>query len=218
MPPAPTVQGQLNTHSGMLQRMAAMLNDTRNQLAMTQAQLADAASRPRTITEEIDSIPGRRIESVFSGEIEFDITDLGQRGQPIIIQISQDGDFIMTHYPMAVWYPNAPSNTQNLGRWRSVRSYPLPAQEVSGDIIDIMYELDDAGSQRFMQNAPRGLVLSSPDNIVPCPVPTQWAPNASIKFTPTYNAIGFTGSGESPVPPTSGILHVDLIGYRIVNL
>jgi len=214
----PATTAALNAHSGMLKRMAAMLQDTRNQLAMTQAQLADAASRPRTITEEIDSIPGRRIESIFSGEIEFDITDLGQRGQPIIIQISQDGDFIQTHYPLVLWYPNAPTNTQNLGRWRPVSSFPLPTQEVGGDIIDLMYELDDAGSQRFMQNNPRGLVLSRPDNIVPCPVPTQWAPNASIKFTPTYNAISFTGSGEEPVAPTSGILHVDLVGYRIVNL
>jgi hypothetical protein len=215
---ATNVPQQLSNHSAAIRKIVASLQDTRNQLAMTQAQLADAASRPRTITEEIDSIPGRRIESIFSGEIEFDITDLSQRGQPIIIQISQDGDFIMTHYPMALWYPTAPSNTQNLGRWRPVSSFPLPTQEVSGDIIDILYELDDAGSQRFMQNNPRGPVLSRPDNIVPCPVPTQWAPNASIKFTPTYNAISFTGSGEEPVPPTSGVLHVDLLGYRIVNL
>ncbi len=77
----------------------------------------------------------------------------------------------------------------------------------------------DAGSQRQAQNDPRGPVLSRPDNIVPCAVPTQWAPNASIKITPTYLAFLWNGGGGAgAVAPTAGVLHVDLIGYRIVNL
>jgi hypothetical protein len=179
-----------------------------------QAQIQALLSRPRTITEEIDRIPGRRIESVLSGEVEFTTTDEGRRGNPILIQVSQDGPFIMTHYPMVLWRPSAPSNATNLDRWRPISTYPLPDQVVDTDIIDIMYELQDGGSQRNFQNAPRGPLLSRPDNIVPCAVPTLWAPNAAIQFTPTYLSFTFDGS----TPPTSGILHVDFIGYRIVNL
>lgn len=195
------------------------LQQQANQVAMMARDVSELRNRPRTVTEEIDSIPGRRIESIFSGEIAFDANDLGKAGRPIIIQISQDGDFIMTHYPMALWRPSAPDNATNFGKWRPVTSFPLPTMEVPGDIIDISYALDDAGSQRFMQNEARGPVLSRPDNLVPCAIPTQWAPNASIKFTPFYNAFDWNGGGGGgAVVPTAGILHVDLIGYRIVNL
>jgi hypothetical protein len=214
MPPT-----QLDKHAAAIRVLNNRLQQTQNILAGATRDLAELRSRPRTITEEIDSIPGRRIESIFSGEVVFDINDLGKAGKPIIIPISQDGDFIMTHYPMALWRPSAPDNATNFGRWRPVTSYPLPTMEVPGDIIDISYLLDDAGSQRFMQNDARGPVLSRPDNLVPCAIPTQWAPNASIKFTPLYNAFLWNGGGgEGAVEPTQGILHVDLIGYRIVNL
>jgi hypothetical protein len=210
---------QMAKHAAAIRALNSRLAQTQSALTQALGDLAELRSRPRTVTEEIDSIPGRRIESIFSGEIDFDINDLGQAGRPIIIPISQDGDFIMTHYPMALWRPSAPTNATNLGRWRPVTSYPLPTMEVPGDIIDISYQLDDAGSQRFMQNDPRGPVLSRPDNLVPCAIPTQWAPNASIKFTPIYNAFLWNGGGsEGAVPPTQGTLHVDLIGYRIVNL
>lgn len=171
-------------------------------------------SRPRTIAEQIDALPGRRIESVFSGEVVFTADDDGQRGEPVTIQISQDGPFIETHYPMILWRPSAPDNATNFGRWRPVSTFPLPDQVVDTDIIDIMYEFSDGGNQRNFQNAPRGLVLSRPDNLVPLPVPTMFAAGATIQVFPTYNAITWDGA----VPPTSGILHVDLIGYRIVNL
>lgn len=171
-------------------------------------------SRPRTIAEQIDALPGRRIESVFSGEVVFTADDDGQRGEPVTIQISQDGPFIETHYPMILWRPSAPDNATNFGRWRPVSTFPLPDQVVDTDIIDIMYEFSDGGNQRNFQNAPRGLVLSRPDNLVPLPVPTMFAAGATIQVFPTYNAITWDGA----VPPTAGILHVDLIGYRIVNL
>lgn len=179
-----------------------------------QAQLNALMTRPRTITEEIDRIPGRRIETVLTGEVTFDANDLLRRGAPILIQVSQDGPFVMTHYPMALWRPTAPSNTTNLNRWRPVTTFPLPDQVVDTDIIDIMYEMADGGSQRNFQNAPRGPLLSRPDNMVPAAVPTLWAPNSAISFTPTY--LAFTW--DSGTPPTGGTLHVDLIGYRIVNL
>ena len=120
----------------------------------------------------------------------------------------------MTHYPMALWFPSAPDTATNLNRWRPVSSFSLPDQVVDTDIIDIKYELIDGGSQRQMQNTPRGPLLSRPDNIVPCPVPTLFAPNSAIQFQPTYLSVTW----DSEVPPTAGVLHVDLIGYRIVNL
>lgn len=171
-------------------------------------------SRPRTITEEIDQIPGRRIDTILSGEVVFDTNAEGTRGIPVLIQVSQDGPFVMTHYPQILWRPTAPSNATNFNRWRPVSTYPLPDQVVDTDIIDIMYELADGGSQRNFQNAPRGPVLSRPDNVVPMACPTLWAPNSAISLTPTYLALTWDGS----TPPTQGTLHVDIIGYRIVNL
>lgn len=171
-------------------------------------------SKPTSTQEEIDDVPGRRMEGVLSGEVTFDTTDIGKRANPIIFQISQDGPFVMTHYPLVLWRPTAPSNTTNLNRWRPVSSFPLPTQQVTTDIIDIMYELQDGGSQRNMQNAPRSVLLSRPDNIVPCPVPTLFSSNTSIAFTPIYLSMTF----NSAVPPTQGTLHVDLVGYRIFNL
>lgn len=179
-----------------------------------QAQINSLIQRPLSITEQIDRIPGRRIETVLSGEVTFTSAQEGQRGNPITIQVSQDGPFIMTHYPMALWRPTLPTNAANYNVWRPVTTFPLPDQVVDTDIIDIMYELADGGSQRNFQNAPRGPMLSRPDNIVPCPVPTEWAPNAALVFTPTYNKLTWNGDPA----PTQGTLHVDFIGYRIVNL
>src|SRR5690606_10068913 len=108
------------------------------------------------------------------------------RAAPITMNVSQDGPFVMTHYPMCVWRPSAPDNTTNLGRWRPVSTFPLPEQVVDTDIIDIMYELQDGGNSRLLQNEPRGPLLSRPDNIVPCPIPTLWSPNSVVLFIPTY--------------------------------
>ena|SRR5574338_141813 len=179
-----------------------------------QAQINSLIQRPLSVSEQIDRIPGRRIETVLSGEVTFTAANEGQRGNPITIQVSQDGPFIMTHYPMALWRPTLPTNATNYNLWRPVTTFPLPDQVVDTDIIDIMYELADGGSQRNFQNAPRGPMLSRPDNIVPCPVPTEWAPNSALVFTPTYNKLTWNGT----TPPTQGTLHVDFIGYRIVNL
>lgn len=172
-------------------------------------------SRPRTITEEIDAIPGRRIESVLSGEITFTASQQGTRLNPVLIQVSQDGPFVMTHYPHVVWRPSAPTNATNYQRWRPVTSFPLPDQVYDTDGIDISYEIQDGGAQRNFQNAPRGPMLSRPDNLIPCPVPTLWSPNSALAFIATLNRVTFNDGG---VPPTEGILHVDFPGYRIVNL
>jgi hypothetical protein len=203
----PQVAALLRQHKTAIDGM----RQTINQMAQV---INDQQSRPRSIQEEIDSVEGRRIEGVIAGEVTFTAADVGQRAQPIVIQVSQDGPFVMTHYPLVLWRPSAPDNTTNLGRWRPVTTFPLPDQVVDTDIIDIMYELNDGGSQRLGQNQPRAPLLSRPDNIVPCPIPTLWSPNAAIVFQPTYLSITW----DSTTPPTQGILHCTLIGYRIVNL
>jgi len=200
---------------------AALLRTLKNEAIRSRQQIAtltqvvgELQNRPRSVAEEIDAIEGRRMEGTLSGEIEFTIADEFQRGAPITMQVSQDGPFIMTHYPMAIWRPSGPEGATNLGRWRPVSTFPLPDQVVDTDIIDLMYELQDGGNQRLLQNQPRGPLLSRPDNIVPCPVPTLWTPNSVVQFIPTY--LAFTWDGATP--PTAGILHVDIPGYRIVNL
>lgn len=193
----------------------------RELIQAVQALMSDVSelrSRPRTIQEDLDSLPGRRMETILSGEIAFTTTDEGKRGLPVVITISQDGPFIQTHWPLILWRPTAPDSTQNLNRWRPVSSFPLPTQEVTGDIIDIKYEMFDAGSQREFQNEARGPIISRPDNVVPLPIPTEWSPDASIRIYPTYLNFNFTGSGDDPVPPTDGVLYVGLPGYRICNL
>lgn len=197
-----------------VRQLATAVSQMKGIVAAQQQQLNSLMTRPRTITEEIDQIPGRRLETILAGEATFTTTDRQRRGTPITITVSQDGPFIMTHYAMALWRPSAPSNASNFQRWRPVTTFPLPDQVVDTDIIDIGYELQDGGAQRNFQNAVRGPVLSRPDNIVPCAVPTLWAANSTIQFTPFYHQITFDGG----TPPTEGTLHVDLIGYRIVNL
>lgn len=171
-------------------------------------------SRPRTVQEEIDAIPGRRIEAALCGAVLFDANDEGNRGQPVIMQVPQDGPFIQTHYPMVLWRPVAPDDATNLERWRPVSTFPLPDQVVDTDIIDIMYEMQDGGNGRLFQNAPRGPLFSRPDNIVQVPVPTLWAPNTSLNLYPTYLSLTW----DSATAPTQGELHVTIPGYHIVNL
>jgi hypothetical protein len=207
-------QAELNKHANYIRGLNNALKQQGQQIGILQQMVADLSSRPRSVAEEIDAIEGRRIEGTLSGEVTFDATDLGNRGRPIIFQVSQDGPFVMTHYPLVLWRPTAPDNATNLNRWRPVSTFPIPDQVVDTDIIDLMYELNDGGNQRMFQNEPRAPIFSRPDNIVPTPVPTLWSPNAAIQFVPTYLALTW----NSATPPTEGVLHVDLIGYRIVNL
>jgi hypothetical protein len=210
----PSLQEIVQNQSKAIRVLNSRLGQAMGMVQQLVGDVADLRSRPRTITEEIDAIPGRRLDMVFSGEVDFTLDDLGQRGRPVIIQISQDGPFIQCFQPLILWRPTAPTNATNLGRWRPVSTYPLPTQVVGTDIIDISYEIQDAGAQRLLQNEPRGPVISRPDNFIPLACPTEWAPNAAISVYPTYNAITFDGQ----VPPTAGKLYVGLVGYRIVNL
>jgi hypothetical protein len=179
-----------------------------------QTQINSLLTRPKSITDYIDEIPGRRIDTWLTGEVNFDANVAGARGNPVTIQVSQDGPFVMTHVPQIVWRPTLPTNATNFGRWRPVSTYPLPDQVVDTDVIDIMWELQDGGSQRNFQNSPRGPLVSRPDNAIPAPVPTLFGPNSAIQIFPTYLKLTWDAS----TPPTQGTLHIDLIGYRIVNL
>lgn len=173
-------------------------------------------SQPQSITEEIDSIPGRRIFYHLVDDLDFTIEQDGLRGNPLTFLVSQDGPFVMTHYPLVVWKPNLPSDATNFGRWRPVSSWPLPDQVLDEDIIDLSYEFTDGGSQRNFQNEPAGAgPFSRPDNFVPLPVLTLFAPNSTLQFFPTYENILFSAPAE---PSTGGELRVTLIGYRITNL
>lgn len=178
-------------------------------------ELEDALKGPRSLADEIESIPGRRIFYHFVGTLDFTAASAGLRGQPIQFLVSQDGAFIQTHYPIAIWRPSAPSSATNFGRWRPVYSWPLPTQEVGGDVIDISYEIIDAGAQRNFQNQAVPPLLSRPDALLPLPKETLFAPNATIQFVPTFEAINFDAAAATPT--TGGTLVVALPGYRCVN-
>lgn len=190
------------------------INELSSLVAQLQGVVVQLNSRPRSVAEEIDAIPGRRIEACLCGTVNFTADDLGTRGIPVIMQVPQDGPFIQTHYPMVLWRPIAPANTTNLNRWRPVSTFPMPTQTVPTDWIDLLYEMQDGGNGRLFQNAARGPLLSRPDNIVPVPMPTLWAPNTSVNFIPTYVAQAF----NSATPPTQGQLQVTIPGYHVVNL
>lgn len=173
--------------------------------------------RPRSITEEIDSIPGRRIFYSLSDRIDFTIAEDGRRGEPLNFLVSQDGPFIMTHYPLVIWKPNSPAGATRFGQWSPVYSWPLATQQAADqDRIDLSYEIIDGGSQRNFQNEAAAPIFSRPDYLAPLPVPTLFAPNTVIQFFPTYENILFD---PDPATPTDGgQLVVSLPGYRIVNL
>jgi len=182
-----------------------------------QGDVAALKKKPRSITEEIDAIDGRRIFYTMIGALAFDISLNRTRAPAIAMPISQDGPFIQTHYPLAMWRPSQPATATDFGRWRPVITWPLPDQVLDDDIIDISYEVVDAGSGRNFQSAavPGGL-LSRPDNLIPLPVPTLFTPNTIIQFIPTFENILF--SPGVAVPATEGVLIVALPGYRVVNL
>lgn len=203
----PKLAAAIRSHNAALKAQA-------QQISMLQQLVADLSSRPRSVEEEIDAIPGRVIESMLSGEVTFASTDAGNRGTPIIMQVSQDGPFVMTHYPVVHWFPSLPTTATNFNVWRPVQRAYLPTQTVTTDFIDIKYEITDGGAGRLFQNAPRGPMFSRADNLVMCPRPTVWSPNSNVIFTPTYLAISFTGA----TPPTQGTLHVDIPGFRVINL
>jgi hypothetical protein len=173
-------------------------------------------SQPRSIVQEIDAIPGRRLFYNLNGRQSFTAANAGRRNDPITFLVSQDGPFIMTHYPMATWKPNAPANATNFGAWRPVATWPLPDQVLDTDLIDLSWDFQDSGSQRNFQNERTSSLWSRPDSMVPLPVPTLFAPNTTIALALTYERIAFDTAAA--VPTEGGELVIVLPGYRIVNL
>ena len=199
-------------------RKVRQMEAQHNRMVQTYEEFVQACeNQPRSITEEIDSIPGRRIFYNLSDRLAFNINDDGTRGQPLTFNVSQDGPYVMTHYPLVAWLPNAPVGATNFGQWSPVASWPLPDQDKANiDRIDLSYELLDGGSQRNFQNEAAAPIFSRPDNMAPLPVPTLFSPNTTIQFIPTFEDIFFSGSPGTPT--TGGALVVTLPGYRIVNL
>lgn len=211
--------------AAMLRRLAAQVQSLQQEIINVRT---SEARRARSVDEEINAIPGRRIVYTLSGEQSFTIAaNDGLRGSPINMLVSQDGPFVMTHYPLVGWTPNLPSTATRFGQWMPIRSYPLPTQQsgmlatstalaTTYESIDISYELSDSGSQRNFQNITVGAGLfSQADNMIPLPVPTLFQPNTTISIVITYNNILFGSQGTAT---TGGLLHVDLPGYRIVSL
>lgn len=203
-----------------LAKLAAENRELRRQMGEVAAEYKAVkmvmAAQPKSITNELDSIPGRRIFYNLSGVLPFDISNAGNRAQPINFLVSQDGPFIMTHYPDVAWSPIAPANATHFGEWSPPYSWPLPTQQVGGDIIDIAWELVSGGSQRNFQNLPAVPLFSRPDTAIPLAVPTLFAPNEVIQFFATFNSIAFDAAAQ--VPTVQGQLVVTLPGYRVVNL
>lgn len=187
--------------------------------AKLQAAVAEILRRPRSITEEIDALPGRRIVYTLAGDVSFTASNQSAQGTPISFQVSQDGPFVMTHYPLVSWWPNLPTDGDNYLKQSPVNAWPFPAQTDTGlDVLNLNYQLFDAGSQRAFQGGSvvSGQLLSRPGALMPLPVPTLWSPQALIQFIPYYLDIAFATAPSTDT--TGGNLHVDLPGYRIVNL
>lgn len=204
---------------GLLLRTMNEQRDLKRQLADITAECRalrhQVESAPRSITDELDRIEGRRIAYSLNGTQRFTESEAGQRGQPINFLVSQDGPFVWTHQPQVMWRPSEPTTATRFGRWRPVYTWPLADQVLNEDVIDVSWELVDSGSQRNFQNLPTNPMFSRPDKAIPLSVPTLFAPNSTIQFFPTYEAINF--STES-TPTRAGILSVSLPGYRIVNM
>jgi hypothetical protein len=209
---------------GALGKVAAEINAIKQQQAAISAQyklIEKLCTSNQSITSEIDKLKGRRLFYNLTGTVDFTIADNGRRGTPITLLVSQDGPFIMTHYPFAAWRASAPAGATLFGHWRPVSAWPLPLQatgtgvDLDEDIISLSYEFSDGGSQRNFQNEPVPPVLSRPDNMVPLPVPTLFTPNTSIQIFPTYEAISFSNAATAP---TQGTLVMVCPGYRVANM
>jgi hypothetical protein len=202
-----------------MQQIINQLNAALRQIQTHQQQIHDLqqrlTSKPPSAQEFLDSIPGRRIFYHFVSTQNFTSSNNGSRGTKMTFTVSQDGPFIMTHYPIAMWKPSLPTTATRYGQWMPVQHTNIPAQEIADvDFVDISYEMDDSGAARAFQNNPLPPLLSSFADLKALPIPTLFAPNTTIGFTPTYEDIDFSANGTAT---TQGTLVVALPGYRVVN-
>jgi len=173
--------------------------------------------------DEIDQIEGRRISYWPHGELPFTIAQQGIDGNAIPVQISQDGPFVWTHYPIVLWRPTAPANATLFGIWRPVTHFPLVAQgldvattlDLNSDMVSISWRMSDGGSERNFMPAAIPPIFSTPYKQIPLPERVLFTPNSVISFTPTFRRIVFN---NGTVPTTDGLLEVTFPGFRIVNM
>ena len=183
-----------------------------------------ATGKPTSPEDALNAIQGRRMTYWFVGTQTFTTAQDGLRGNPINFLVSQDGPFVLTHAPIAIWRPTLPTTATNFGRWRSISSWPsnsgFPTQDDTtnntwtDDVVDLSWELIDGGSQRNMQNLPApAAALSTVNELKKLPCPTKFETNTTIQFIPTYENIVFGGA----TPTTQGTMVIALPGYRIVG-
>lgn len=203
----PFTQADANAIAQLVRQATAPLKARIDQL--------EANHKQMSWEDELECIPGRRIDFALVGSQDFTASQDGLRGQPITFLISVDGPFILTHRPVAVWKVTTPDSATNFGRWRPVSTYPLPTQQLTTDFIDISYEITDTGPTRGLQNdSVPGVMLSNPDQLEKLPKPTKFEPNSTVLFTPIYEKINFNTSGTAT---TGGKLVVVLPGYKIIT-
>lgn len=202
-----------------------MLSAQQKEIDRLARDIALYRERPLTPLDEINSIPGRRLFFLPTKTQDFTSSQDGAKGSSLSFTVSQDGPFIMTHFPLVMWKVTLPTTATNYGRWSPVSSYPLPTQQQQvaldttfksfGDIVDLSYEMIDSGPQQNFQDNPLPPIFSQPGALLPLPIPTKFAPASVITFTPTYENIFF--ATDPATDTTGGRLVVTLIGYRISN-
>jgi len=200
--------------------LAKLIRDMQAQLKLQSIQVKELQSVIRPISPEdfVNSIPGRRIMYSLVGQQTFTVSDAGRRAASINMLVSQDGPFIMTHFPVVMWLPSAPSTATNFGQWSPTTRWPLPAQATAVanlDVVSLSWEIQAGGSNRNFQSAAMPPMFSLPGQSCPLPVPTLFYPNDTVQFTPTYEGILFGASAATPT--TGGTLRVMIPGYRVVS-
>lgn len=191
------------------------LDASASRVARLEEELAAFRATTKSAEDEIESIPGRRIPMHPTQTVAFTASDADTRGSALQFKLSQDGPFIMTHYPVVAWRVSLPSNATNYGQWRPVYHWPLPTQSVTSDFISISWEMIDQGPQQNFQDNAMPPIFSRPDRLVPLPRQCKFAPLSVVHVIPTYHDINFNSGGTAT---TGGTLVVTLIGYRIFNL
>jgi len=183
------------------------------------AQMSHLTMELMSIYRDLDRIPGKVVTySPSTTPIEFTVADEGNRLNAANIQISTDGPFIQTSYPLVSWRPIKPDGSAgpratDFGLSRPVSVQYLPRQQFGNNFIEVSWELTSGGSQRLQQNTAALPFFSRPDYNNRLPQPYVWGPNQSIMFQATMRRIVFGGD----VPTTAGQLEVTIPGYRIVD-
>lgn len=175
---------------------------------------SDLQNIKRNGADPFAHIPGRRVWYVLAQQQTFNVANQnGQAGQAMNLQVSEDGPFVATHFPVFAWKPSLPANATNFGQWRPVFHGPLPTQAVTTDLISISYQLNDSGSGRNLQSQYIPPVTSRLDRLCPLPFPTIFKRAGVLQCTPFYEDIDFNSSGTAT---TAGTLVVAIPGYKIV--